>query len=149
MCCSLETKLNLTSMIVTRKTVNSSLKTCISTFVKNTEDTEHKQVNAIGANSRKLNEIEKHLTDLVYFLDTGGILLIAHLLLLKMLRKLKAIDEALNWVDSMQWSKATQSEFDSLMQIQTWDLLDLPDRKNSVGCKWVFKHKRDVDRQIQ
>lgn len=115
-------------MIARRKTVNSSLKTCISTFVKNTEDTEHKQVNAIGANSRKLNEIEKHMADLVYFLDTGGILLTAHLLLLKMLRKLKTIDEALNGVDSMQWSKATQSEFDSLMQNQTWDLLDLPDR---------------------
>ena len=61
MFCSLETNLNLTSIIARRKTVNSSLKTSISTFVKNTEDTEHKQVNAIGANSRKLNEIEKHM----------------------------------------------------------------------------------------
>ena len=59
--------MNLTSMILTRKTVNSSLKTCISTFVKNTDDTEHKQVNAAGANSRKLDEIEKDLTDLIYF----------------------------------------------------------------------------------
>ena len=40
---------------------------CISTFVKNTDDTEHKQVNAAGANSRKLDEIEKDLTDLIYF----------------------------------------------------------------------------------
>ena len=57
--------------------------------------------------------------------------MIAHLLLLKMLRKRKTIDEALNRVDSMPWSKATQSEFDSLMQNQTWDLLDLPEKEFS------------------
>ena len=49
----------------------------------------------------------------------------------------------------MQWSKATKSEFDSLLQNQIWDFVDLSDRNNLMGCKWIFKHKREVDWQIQ
>ena len=36
-----------------------------------------------------------------------------------------------------------------MQQNQTWDLVKLPDGKNVVGCKWVFKHKGDANGNIQ
>ena len=41
-----------------------------------------------------------------------------------------------------------QKEYNSLMDYQTWDLVDLPPNANLVGCKWVFKTKRKADGQI-
>ena len=58
------------------------------------------------------------------------------------------IDETLNGANSKQWLMATQSEFNSLKQNQTWDLIDLPPGKNIIGSKWTFKHKRGPDGEI-
>ena len=44
----------------------------------------------------------------------------------------KTIRKALNG------SEATRPEFESLQQNQTWDLVNLPDGKNVVGCKWKY-----------
>ena len=33
------------------------------------------------------------------------------------------------------------NEIDSIERNQTWDLVDLPHDKNSIGVKWVFKTK--------
>ena len=62
--------------------------------------------------------------------------------------ELKTIYETLNQSKSKQWSKFTRSEFRSLQQNQAWDLVNLPDGKNVVGRKWVFKHKRDKARLV-
>ncbi len=56
--------------------------------------------------------------------------------------------EALNGEKSKQWKEATQSEYDSLMKNETWTLVDIPVDKNVVGCKWVFKRKRDSNSNI-
>ena len=58
------------------------------------------------------------------------------------------IEEALNGVNSKLWSEALCSEFNSLKENQTWDLVDLPAGKNIVGSKWVFKHKRGAEGEI-
>ena len=50
----------------------------------------------------------------------------------------KSITEAFNGENSRQWKEATQSEFDLLMKNETWDLVNLPEGKNVIGCKWVF-----------
>ena len=34
------------------------------------------------------------------------------------------------------------------MKNETWTLVDLPDDKNVVGCRWVFKRKRDSNGNI-
>ena len=34
------------------------------------------------------------------------------------------------------------------MKDNTWNLVDLPDGKNLVGCKWLFKVKRNADGSI-
>ena len=35
-------------------------------------------------------------------------------------------------------------EMESLHFYQTWDLVELPDRKRKIGCKWVFKKNEAV-----
>ena len=49
---------------------------------------------------------------------------------------------------SENWKKAMYEEFSSLTKHKTWDLVDLPDGANLVGCKWVFKTKRKADGEI-
>jgi hypothetical protein len=39
-------------------------------------------------------------------------------------------------------------EISSLEQARTWTMVPRPTRKNIVGCKWVFRLKRKVDRSI-
>ena len=56
-------------------------------------------------------------------------------------------EEALSNVKS--WREAIQSEYDLLKQNQTWDLVDIPASKNIFGTKWIFKHNRVADGEIQ
>eukprot|EP00794_Sanderia_malayensis_P002751 gene2751-biopygen2271 len=58
------------------------------------------------------------------------------------------IHEALNGKHAPQWKKAIESEYKSLIKNETWELVDLPADKNLVGCKWVFKTKRNSDGSI-
>ena len=39
---------------------------------------------------------------------------------------------------------AMVEEIQSLYKIQTWDLVELPERKIAIGCKWVYKKKETV-----
>ena len=55
----------------------------------------------------------------------------------------KNINEAFNGNNSKEWKDAMCSEFKSLTKNHTWDLVDMPEDKNIVGCKWVFKVKHD------
>ena len=38
-----------------------------------------------------------------------------------------------------------KEEFDALHKAGTWDLVDLPFGKSSIGCKWVYKIKTRSD----
>lgn len=43
------------------------------------------------------------------------------------------------------WQKAMPEELSALSQTHTWDLVDLPSGKITVGCKWVYKIKTKFD----
>jgi hypothetical protein len=43
------------------------------------------------------------------------------------------------------WQQATKEEFDALLKIGTWDLVDFPLGKSAIGCKWVYKIKTRSD----
>ena len=49
----------------------------------------------------------------------------------------------------VHWKKAIEEELHSLDLNKTWDLVDedtlLRSRKRAIGCKWVFKQKRNAD----
>lgn len=48
----------------------------------------------------------------------------------------------------MHWLKAAQAEFDSLNRKRTWQMAKRPRDKKLIGCRWVFKRKRDADGKV-
>ena len=53
----------------------------------------------------------------------------------------QTMDEALGSDYSTEWKQAADAEYDSLMENQTWDLVELPSGRTPIGSKWVFKVK--------
>lgn len=47
-----------------------------------------------------------------------------------------------------QWLQAMKDELSSIQSNDTWELVDLPEGRKSIGCKWVFKIKRDQANEI-
>ena len=39
------------------------------------------------------------------------------------------------------WRRATVEEIDSLHVNNIWELTELPKRKKTIGCKWVYAKK--------
>ena len=48
-----------------------------------------------------------------------------------------------------EWKSAMKSEMKSLMQNEVWDLVQLPNGRSAVGCKWVFKKKSDAEGKVE
>ena len=38
-----------------------------------------------------------------------------------------------------------QSEYDSILANKTWDLVELPEGRKALPCKWVYKKKFTSD----
>lgn len=57
--------------------------------------------------------------------------------------------EALSLSDSEEWIAAMKQEYDSLIKNKTWDLVDLPDNRKAIDCKWVYKTKLNPDGTIE
>ncbi|MCO5602950.1 hypothetical protein L7F22_057091 [Adiantum nelumboides] len=49
--------------------------------------------------------------------------------------------EAIQMDDSVKWEKAMQSEYNSIIANETWKLTELPQGKQALPCKWVYKKK--------
>lgn len=50
--------------------------------------------------------------------------------------------------DSDKWLEAMKSEIQSMYDNQVWNLVDPPDGVKTIGCKWVFKKKTDMDGNV-
>ena len=44
---------------------------------------------------------------------------------------------------------AMKDELESMDQNEVWDLFELPEGYKKVGCKWVYKTKRDTKGNIE
>ena len=51
--------------------------------------------------------------------------------------------------ESKKWQKAMNTEMQSMYDNQVWDLVDLPTESRTVGNKWIFKKKTDMDGNVQ
>ena len=60
----------------------------------------------------------------------------------------KTLNEAMASRDVAFWKEAIQSEIDSIMHNDTWELTDLPPGCKALGCKWILKRKMKVDGSI-
>ncbi|CAL2241227.1 unnamed protein product [Prunus armeniaca] len=56
--------------------------------------------------------------------------------------------EAMISIDAPFWKEAINSEIESILQNNTWELTDLPPGTTPIGCKWVFRKKLKPDGSI-
>ncbi|KAK2391726.1 putative mitochondrial protein [Trifolium repens] len=47
------------------------------------------------------------------------------------------------------WNQAMKNELDALISTNTWSIVDLPENKKPIGCKWVYKIKYNADGSIE
>lgn len=58
------------------------------------------------------------------------------------------IGEAMASPEGEEWRSAVQEELGMLKKMGTWELKDLPEGRDVVGCKWVFARKLDEKGQV-
>lgn len=59
------------------------------------------------------------------------------------------VNEARARADWPSWEAAINAELKSLEAARTWDVVECPTGANVVGCKWVFKIKRNASGEIE
>ena len=57
--------------------------------------------------------------------------------------------EALSSSEAKFWEKAIKIELESILENQTWELVDLPLGAKPIGCKWIFKKKYFPDGSVE
>ena len=59
------------------------------------------------------------------------------------------LHEALQSSNSLNWINAMKDEMKSMKDNDVWDLVELPKGVKPIGCKWIFKTKRDSKGNIE
>ena len=57
-------------------------------------------------------------------------------------------EEAMMSPDSAKWFEAMKSEIWSMYENKVWTLMDLPDDRQAIENKWIFKRKTDADSSV-
>ncbi|RDY13434.1 hypothetical protein CR513_01654, partial [Mucuna pruriens] len=64
-------------------------------------------------------------------------------------------DDPINFCQAMQssnsqkWIDAMKDELKSMQDNDVWDLVELPEGVKPIGCKWIFKTKKDSKGNIE
>ena len=56
--------------------------------------------------------------------------------------------EAMVIPDSAKWLEAMKSKMGSMYENKVWTLVDLPNDRQAIENKWIFKRKTDVDSSV-
>ena len=56
----------------------------------------------------------------------------------------ETFSQAISCIEFDMWYNAMKDELDSMKSSEVWDLVELPKGAKAIGCKWVFKTKRDL-----
>ena len=59
-----------------------------------------------------------------------------------------SFEEAMSGPQAHEWQSAAQSEYESLIENGTWDLVDLPEGRRALDSKWVFKAKLNAKGEV-
>ena len=57
-------------------------------------------------------------------------------------------EEAMMSPDSAKWLEAMKSEMGSMYENKVWTLVDMPDDRQAIENKWIFKKKTDTDGNV-
>ena len=61
----------------------------------------------------------------------------------------ETLKDALESEYAAQWKAAADAEYQSLLENDTWELLELPAERRPISCKWVFKVKHDETWKVE
>ncbi|CAI7915840.1 unnamed protein product [Closterium sp. NIES-54] len=67
----------------------------------------------------------------------------------EMLGEPATLKEALQSCDAGEWKKAMESELKSIEENGMWELVELPEGRNAITSKWLFKIKSGADGKIE
>ena len=59
------------------------------------------------------------------------------------------MERALARHQAKKWKAAADSEYELLMENETWELVELPCGRKPSECKWVFKIKHGSDGRVE
>ena len=57
-------------------------------------------------------------------------------------------EEAMMSPDSAKWLEAMKSKMRSMYENKLWTLVDLPDGRQAIENKWIFKRKMNADSSV-
>ena len=57
-------------------------------------------------------------------------------------------EEAMMSPDSTKWLEAMKSEMGSMYENKVWTLFDLPDDRQAIENKWIFKKKTGAEGNV-
>ena len=57
--------------------------------------------------------------------------------------------QAMESSNSHKWIEAMNEEYKSMQDNKVWELVSLPVGAKPVGCKWIFKTKRDSNGNVE
>ena len=57
-------------------------------------------------------------------------------------------EEVMMSPDSDRWLEAMKSEIESMYEKKVWTLVDLPDDRQAIENKWIFKRKTNADSSV-
>ena len=57
-------------------------------------------------------------------------------------------EEAMMSPDTTKWPEAMKSEMGSMYENKVWTLVDLPDDRQAIENKWIFKKKAECDGNV-
>ena len=57
--------------------------------------------------------------------------------------------DAMDDSDKEKWQDAMNKEMESMYSNFVWELIDPPEDVRPIGCKWIFKRKRDIDVKVE
>ncbi|KAG8501211.1 hypothetical protein CXB51_003325 [Gossypium anomalum] len=57
--------------------------------------------------------------------------------------------QAMKSSNSQKWIDAMKDEYKSMQDNKVWELVPLPEGAKPIGCKWIFKTKRDENGNVE
>ncbi|RYE14068.1 MAG: hypothetical protein EOP45_20195, partial [Sphingobacteriaceae bacterium] len=58
-------------------------------------------------------------------------------------------ENAMNDTNFVKWIEAMNEQYKSMQDNKVWELVPLPKGKKPIGCKWIFKTKRDSKGNVE
>lgn len=60
----------------------------------------------------------------------------------------RTFENSVRGVDGLKWIDAMNAEIENIESKGTWEEAELPEGRSAIGCKWVYKKKKDQEGKV-